>query len=63
MALKILEMYKENLKLQAVAQAAEELMAALGADGEIDTLHPKTQRLLDALYAMGPTCSKKTLAQ
>ena len=37
-----------------VAQAADELMSILGAYGEIDTRHPKTQSLLTALYAWRP---------
>lgn len=50
-------------KLQAVAQAADELMATLGADGEIDTLHPKTQILLDALYAWRPRFQELNLVE
>ena len=40
--------------LRRVAQSADELMSILGAYGEIDTLHPKTQILLDALYSWRP---------
>lgn len=49
------EMEVELYNLRNVAQAADELlMATLGTDGEIDTTHPKTQILLDALYAWRP---------
>ncbi|OGO33095.1 MAG: hypothetical protein A2Z03_02185 [Chloroflexi bacterium RBG_16_56_8] len=48
------EIWAEIERLRSVAQAADELMATLGAEGEIDTTHPKTQRLLDALYAWRP---------
>ena len=48
------EVWAEIERLRNVAQAADELMATLGADGEIDTTHPKTQKLLDALYEWRP---------
>ena len=44
------EVWAEIERLRNVAQAADDLMATLGAEGEIDTRHPKTQILLDALY-------------
>lgn len=48
------EVWAEIERLRNVAQAADELMSILGAYGEIDTLHPKTRILLDALYAWRP---------
>jgi len=40
--------------LHEVAEAADRLVAELGAKGEITTLHPRSQELLNRLHEWKP---------